>query len=222
MGRGITNNVTHGTSDNNIMPEVVTNAAGEIVAYTDANGFHEIRYRDEYTSGDWTTPSGSSAPDTVSITIGGFVTTVTAFDGNTTTEVKSNEFEIAHDLPIDAINSGMLKIEAHAHCSPSTNNAGNVKWHFEWIYKPVNAAPISMTTLTFIVEVAANQQYWHLLGGVELPIPAGGYHIGDIIKFNIKRIPTDGDDTYANDIYLDKVALHVPTDGNGSRQRYIK
>ena len=26
----------------------------------------------------------------------------------------------------------------------------------------------------------------------------------------------------ANDIYLDKVALHVPIDGDGSRQRYIK
>jgi len=60
------------------------------------------------------------------------------------------------------------------------------------------------------------------MAGVELPVPSGGYQIGDLIKFNIRRTPTTTGDDYGADFLLYKVALHVPSDGNGSRQRYFK
>jgi hypothetical protein len=65
-------------------------------------------------------------------------------------------------------------------------------------------------------------QYKQYIVGVELPKPTGGFNIGDLILFNIKRIPTDNEDTYGSDALMIKTALHVPVDGNGSRQRYIK
>jgi len=73
-----------------------------------------------------------------------------------------------------------------------------------------------------ITEIPANSIDVHFVSGVELPVPVGGFSIGDIILFNIKRIPTDNEDTYNADALFFKCALHVPTNDFGSRQRYIK
>ena len=195
---------------------------GNLIEKLDSDGFYAIRYRDEYVGDDWVNASGGAAPDIVNVTIGGVATQVMSFDGNSTEERKANSFEIAHDLPIALINNGTLKIEVHCHGSASDNKAGTVKMFFDWCYCPANAAPIAMTTVFMTKTIELNSIHHHKIFGVELPIPTGGYQIGDIIKFNIRRTPTDSGDTYGADFLLYKVALHVPTDGNGSRQRYIK
>ena len=214
--------VNGSTNDGSTNALEIKDSDGDIVEYTDTAGFHQVRYRDEYVGGEWVDAAGAAAPDIVNVTIGGVATRMQAFDGNVTEEKKSNHFEIAHDLPIAKINDGTYKIEWHVHMRPSTNNAGDVKWFMDWSYSPQEGAPIAMTSLSCIKTINANEQYYHLLCGTELPVPVGGYEIGGIINFNLRRTPTDGDDTYGDDILLIKTALHVPTDGDGSRQRYVK
>ena len=43
-----------------------------------------------------------------------------------------------------------------------------------------------------------------------------------LINFNIRRNPADEQDTYAADVILEQVALHIKVDTLGSRQIYIK
>lgn len=186
------------------------------------DGFQQTRYRDEYVAGEWLAALGSTTPDDVTANINGINIRLKAFDGVNTTEWMSNMFEINHDVDITALNAETVKLEWHVHFLPSDNNAGDVKWHFEYIYLPNGGGAISQATVTAIKTVDANTQYTHLIVGAELPKPAGGYNIGDLIVFNIKRIPTDNEDTYGSDAYFIKTALHVPVDGTGSRQRYIK
>jgi len=181
-----------------------------------------LTYRDEYTAGDWVNPVGGAPPDPVTVTIGGVAFRLLGFDGNNTTEWTANSFEIQHDIAIDALNAETEKLEWHVHFMPSNNEAGDVKWRFEYCILPLAAVAIPQTTVTSIVTLLANTQYKHYIASVELPKPAGGYHIGDIILFNIKRIPTDEQDTYGSDALLLKTALHVPVDTLGSRQRYEK
>lgn len=185
----------------------------------------ELRWRDEYVSGTWT-PAAAAAPDLENYTIGGIGVVKYAFNGVNTEERITNHFEIPHDIPIDLINDGTTWIEAHVHWQPSTNDAGNVQWFFDWAYLPLNAAPIPMTTMSHICPVLINQQYFHKInafevGGVaKLPIPAGGFGIGGIIQFNLRRTPTGGSDDYGFDAIMIKVALHVPTDDRGSKNIY--
>jgi len=190
--------------------------------FVDSNGFHAIRYRDEYVGGEWVDALGGAAPDLVNVTIGGVATRMQAYDGANTEERKSNSFENAHDLAYDLINAGTVKIEWHVHAMASTNNAGVAKFFLDYCYIPANSAPIPQTPISCLVNISANQQYFHKIAGAELPVPAGGFGIGDIILFNLRRTPTDSQDTYPYDILLIKTALHVPTDDFGSRQRYIK
>lgn len=216
--------IFNGTTDDgstNVLE--LKNFSGEIVEKIDTNGFYSTRYRDEYVSGRWTSAAGAAAPDEVNVTIGGIATRSYAFDGNNTEESMANHFELAHDVQFNKVNDGTLKIEVHTHFRPSTNNAGDVKWFFDWSYTPVDAAPIPMPTISYIKIIALNQLHYHLIAGAELPVPAGGFGLGGIITFNTRRNPNDVQDTYTlDDALFIKTALHVPTDGGGSRQRYVK
>lgn len=186
-----------------------------------SDGFRSIRYRDEYVGGSWSTPAGAAAPDTVSVTLGGIGMSMLAFDGGNTEEKKSNHFEISHDIAIDALNAEAARVEFHCHFMPSTTGAGIIKWFFDYSYSPVLAAPVEQTTLDFS-QAVDTQQYVHFVKGVELPKPASGFTIGDVINFTIRRKPADAGDTYEADVYLLKCALHIPIDCSGSRQRYTR
>jgi hypothetical protein len=203
-------------------------SAGVLREKVDTAGFKQIRYRDEYVAGEWCDASGAASPDLTSYTIGGVGVRLYAFDGGTTEEKKSNHFEIAHDLAFTELNAETEFIEAHIHWMPSTNNTGNVEWFFDYYYHPLNAAPISQTSLSVVSTVSANQQYFHKIDAflssaiVKVPKPSSGFSLGDIISFTLRRTPAGTNDTYGDDAILYKVALHVPTNDFGSRQRYIK
>lgn len=197
--------------------------------YIDSNGFKAIRYRDEYVGGDWVAAAAAAAPDIANYTIAGISTRLYSFDGNNTEERISNSFEMPHDLALTELNAETVFIEAHIHWMPSTNNAGNVEWFFEYCYIPANAAAIQETTITALGAVAANEQYKHKLTSFKntsavarIAKPAAGFNLGDVILFNLRRTPNGANDTYPDDALLIKVALHVPTNDFGSRQVYIK
>lgn len=205
------------------------NQTGDIVQFIDTNGFRGIRYRDEYVGGSWVSAAGAAAPDLVAYTIGGVATTKYSFNGAVTEERISNTFEMAHDVAFEEVNAGNLYIEAHIHWRPSTNNAGQVEWFFDYSYDKVNSAPIAQTSLVSLGVVNSNEQYYHKITSFEdavavvrIPIPSGGFSLGDIINFTLRRTPNGVNDTYPDDAILEKVALHVPTNDDGSRQRYVK
>ncbi len=184
----------------------------------------ELRWRDEYVSGIWTPAAATAAPDIENYTIGGIGVRKYSFDGNNIEERISNHFEIPHDIPIDLINNGTTYMEVHVHWQPSTNNTGNIEWFFDWTYLPDNAAPIPMDSLSCVCPVGANEQYFHhksafkdVTDTIIVPVPNGGFQIGGIIQFNLRRTPTGDNDTYPDDAILIKVALHVPTDDRGSK-----
>lgn len=187
----------------------------------DSNGFKGIRYRDEYVAGDWVSASGAAAPDQVSYTIGGIPYTLLSFDGNNTEERVANSFEIPHDIALDEINNNTLSIEWHVHFMPTTAGTGDVKWFMDYCYMPPNNVPIPQTSI-FLTKSINNQQYNHILVGKDIPKPAGGYHIGGIILFNLRRTPSDSQDTYTSDVALFKTAIHIPINDFGSRQMYTK
>lgn len=188
----------------------------------DSNGFKQVRYRDEFPGGVYQVPAGASAPDVGSYTIGSVATRLYAFDGGTTTETLCNTFEMPHDLDAAGVNAGTYKMEVHVHYMPSDNNAGDVNFYFDWCYIPVNGAAESKTSIALTKTIAANSKYKHYIVGAEMPVPTATYVLGDIILFNVRRVPTDDLDTYGSDVLFLQTALHVPINDFGSRQRYIK
>jgi hypothetical protein len=152
-----------------------------------------------------------------------------SFNGVNTEERASASFEIQHDIDTTAVNNEDDFIEAHIHWMPSTNDAGDVVWFFDYCVAKVNALPIPQTTLAVVGSCEADCQFKHQISPfyddgtiIRVPVPSGGFGIGDVIIFNIRRTPTDDRDTYPADAIMIKVALHVPVNSNGSRQRYIK
>ena len=134
-------------------------------------------------------------------TIAGVSVNFKSFDGVNTTEAMTNAFEITHSIDIDALNREVNPImaEIHTHGMPSTAVGGVVKINYDLVYQPVNSAPISLAPLSNLITIEAGQQYWHKLGGVEIPKPSSGYSIGDHIIVRYYRVPTDAKDTYPGD-----------------------
>ena len=201
--------------------EVYSEDGSELKEFIDSKGLHRVRYRDEYVGGDWVDALGAAAPDNVAYTIGGVSLNILSFDGNNTTERKSNSFEIPHDIALDELNNESLKIELHVHFMSSTTGLGTIKWTVNYCYVPANGLPIPQNSVNILQETNG-QQFFHFVKGVELPKPTSDYDIGGIILFTISRNPLDIQDTYNSDAILIKVALHIPVNEPGSKQRYIK
>jgi len=203
---------------------------GTMVQKIDSLGFGNVFYRDEYPSGIWTNAAGAAAPDIVGYTIGGVGVNRDAFDGGTIEEKKSNTFEIPHDIDIDAVNDGTKVIEVHVHWRPASSTAtGQVKWFFDWSYSAYLGDPIAMTSLSCKRNLTTATQFRHYIDQftdgssvVKLEIPVGGFDIGGLILFNIRRKPTDAEDDYTADVILEQVALHIPVNSDGSRTIFNK
>jgi hypothetical protein len=192
----------------------------------DEKGLHlygtATQYRDEYPSGQWVNASGGAAPDEVSVTIATIATRKQAFDGGSTLESKSNMFEIPHDMAVTAVNAGTETIEFHIHGMPSTTGSGTARFTFNWCYSPSNGNPVAQAAQVVDFVISGNTQYRHMLVGVNLPLPSGGYDIGGKIDFTVFRDPSLPADTYGADFLFDKCALHIPLDSIGSNTRYGK
>ena len=208
--------------DNNLgTKEIKTNnaAPADLLVTTGANKtlvLSEPVYRDEYPN-ELVPAAAQGEPEAITVTIGGVPRRLRSYDGNNTQELLSGSFEIPHDYMLGE------PIEVHVHWRPATTGTGAVKWFFDYEYSPPNSAPIPQDTLTAIDTLSENKQYWHLLKSFgNMPDPSTPFAIGGKIGFNIRRTPTDDEDTYAGDALLEQIALHVPTDTQGSRQIYIK
>jgi hypothetical protein len=154
--------------------------------------------------------TGASAPDIVTTANG---MKYRSFDGNNTTEQLFGTQELLHDWEEESA------IEVHAHIKPSTTATGKIRFEFSWnIAKKdtvTNVATWDNTDSDFI-EITTNNQYFHKYISI-CTMTMTGYHIGDIIEFRLRRVPTDTDDTYPNDVYLIDLGFHYKKDTLGSR-----
>jgi hypothetical protein len=182
----------------------------------------KIAHRDEYPSAPWVSAGAQAAPDLTNHTIGGVARRVYTFDGGNTEERLSSSFEIPHDYMYGQ------PIEVHVHFRPATTDIGAVKWFFDYEVSPANVsahptplAPVPKVSMSGICEIVTGVQYAHYVLSLG-ELSDTDYLIGQKIGFNIRRTPNDAQDTYGADAILEQVALHIPVDTAGSRQRYVK
>ena len=165
----------------------------------------------------WSVPSGSASPDLVTLP-GATIISQWAFDGQNTAETLETQFEIMHDYKLGSL------VYPHVHWSPSTADAGNVKW---FIYYSIADAmgEFSAETVSSVVQAAgglgANGRVIHQI--VEFPaLDLSNYDIGAQIRLAIRRVPGDAQDTYGADAFMHAVGIHYQSDTRGSRQRFTK
>jgi hypothetical protein len=187
-----------------------------------STGFENYEFDDVLPSSQWIAAAGSTAPDLVSYTIGGVAFNFWSFDGGSTTEAMTNNFEIIHGIDVAALNTEVVKAEIHTHGFASTTGSGNVRILINMSYMPVDAAPIALLQKEIIISIYANQQYYHKMQGVEFAKPTSGFNVGDKILVKYTREPGNAADTYAADWAFLQCAMHMPFNSKGSRQRNVK
>jgi hypothetical protein len=172
---------------------------------------------DDFVPHFWNVPSGGSSPDLE--TMPGFtILSQWAFDGQNTTEILESQFEVMHDFKEGT------NIYPHVHWSPSTADAGNVKWFVIYSYANGDEEFSEEVTLSVIDSadgLGANGRALHHV--VEFPpISDPNIKIGAQIRLAIRRVPSDAEDTYSDDAFMHQVGLHYQNDTRGSRSRFVK
>lgn len=109
--------------------------------------------------------------------------------------------------------------DTYVHSMPTTNNTGTCIWYFDYFYSPVNAAPVTGSTLSATATMTENQLGYDKTVSLGT-IPGSGVKIGDFIIGTLRRTPLG--DTYPDDMALKQIAAHCQLDTIGSRQRYAK
>jgi len=171
-------------------------------------------YRDEYPA-ILVPASWATAPDSVGATIWWVARQMYAFDWGATQERLSWSFEIPHDYMYWSV------IEIHVHWRPNTTWSWAVKRFFDWEHSPAQLWPSAQTTISVVDTVVASTQYYHHIISLWV-LPNLWYQIWDKIWFNLRRTPSDAQDTYAWDALLEQIAMHVQVDTLWSRARYSK
>jgi hypothetical protein len=202
-----------------ITPEIESD--GDITLDSGANKtavFDPVVY-DDFVPAVTVLATGSASPDVVNHTIQGVLGSYYGFDGGSTEERLTIKIELYHGYKVGS------NIEIHVHAMPSTNNSGEVVWHFDYFYSRINAAPeAGSVAFSKQFTVAANKQYndYTVAIGTISGAPGGTpLNIGDFIIGTLRRTPT-APDTYPDDMLLKQIAAHCQLDTLGSRQMYIK
>lgn len=114
----------------------------------------------------------------------------------------------------------------HVHwCTNSTNAAGgNIVWSYE--YSLANPADGSVETYAGFANVtetvaAGNRQYLTNSFDIATIANASGT-VSSLFCFNLKRIGSNGADTYPVSVFLKSVALHIKLDTVGSNGQNSK
>jgi hypothetical protein len=210
--------------------------AGELKEFIDSDGFKSVRWRDEYMAGDLEFGAGGvTIPPVASVVLVADeigeeenespTLTMRVRNFDTGNRVAYGTFELAHDIDFAAVNdagSG-IAIEAHVHWIPLGTDTGDMVWRLDYMVLHPDGTNSVALTVYATDTIAENSQNKHRLkafnGGV-LAIPAGGWKIGSVLAFAIRRhVATQ---TYTDGAGMLKVALHVPVNDRGSRQIYVK
>jgi len=156
---------------------------------------------------------GASAPDLVAFLAAGNLL-LPGFDGNVTTEQLYGSFELLHNWKQGT------DIEFHVHWTPTTANAGNVKWQLEYSWQNIDGTFPAVTTIS-VIDAAGGTAWTHNKAAFTR-ISATGKKIGTAFVFRFFRNPADGDDTYPDDAGLIQIGVHYQIDSIGSKEIYNK
>jgi hypothetical protein len=186
-------------------------------------GFRRVEWRDEYVAEEWLEPQqAGQRPSVATVEIVPDVLVRMRSYSHTAEQWLTGEFEINHDVPTNLLNDGTLQLDLHVHARPSDNSAGVVQWAFDIAHSPANdGAPVPLTRVLCPMTFAANTINHHYVTGCHIVLN-GDVHIGDIFSVNVRRLASEGADTYEAGALFIKAAMHVPTDGRGSRQTFVK
>ncbi len=217
----------------------IKDAAGLTHNYFDEQGWMPPRYRDEYASGPYEYGQGGAAPPVTNVNLVGeededgnstLQMRLRTFKRTSATRVVYSAFELNHDITFEQSNNGTYPIEMHVHYIPLEASTGEqtVKWTVDYAVMNANTVNVSGGDNLIQLQQSAidtfdsDMQYKQRIvafNNAVLPVPVGGWKIGTMIPFAVRL---SADSTYAGDIGFLKAALHVPSDGLGSRQRFIK
>jgi hypothetical protein len=150
---------------------------------------------------------GASPPDLVQYN--GTNIYVRAFSGNVTLEELFGGTEYNHDGEEGA------DIHMHLHWSPTTNNAGDVKWQLGYVWINNNGVATAETTVSVIS--SATGTAWDQIRASFPTIAGAGKKIGSQLGFRLFRDPNDAEDTYPDDAAITfTFGMHYELDQVGS------
>ena len=136
---------------------------------------------------------------------------VSTFDGTGASVISAHgSMEILHSYKEGS------DIVPHIHWSPTTVDAGNVRWQLEYVWIAKNGTISASTTIGVTVAVSgvANQIVRTDLG----TISGVGMAMSSRFIFRLFRDPVDVLDTYAHDVNGFDFGVHFEKDTIGSRQ----
>ena len=157
--------------------------------------------------------AGASAPNLVSF-LGAGNLKILSFDGGATMEQLYGSFEMLHTWKEGTT------ISPHVHWSPTTADAGDVKWQLE--YSISNQAGTFPAVTPISGTGAAGGTAWTHNFTAFTDITMSGITIGAIVNFRLFRDPGDGADTYAANAGLSSFGVHFQKDTAGSASRTTK
>lgn len=157
--------------------------------------------------------TGASAPDLGTFGPSGNIKTF-LFDGNSTSEQVYFTIQLQHSYKQGS------NIKPHVHWAPTTTNAGNVKWFFEYTWSNIGGTFGAPTTIS-VVDAAAGTAWQHQLSSLP-DITGTSKTISSMLMCRLYRNPADGSDTYPDDVAFLQFDVHYEMDTVGSREASSK
>lgn len=164
---------------------------------------------------DITDPNGAATPDYITITRGGFTFSTQGFDGSNTTEYKTYKVELSHWADLTK------PLEVHFRGTPTNDSSGDVKMVIEYFLQKKNANGITGTSKSAKKTIVANgntnaTEYYFSFVLSTADVGLSTMENGDSLLINIKRIPSDSEDTYSADFALIEFGVHAAVNKNGT------
>ena len=163
---------------------------------------------------DQTDPTGASSPDFISLTRGGFTFSFQGFDGGSTVEYKTYRVELDHWADLSK------GLEVHFRGTPTTDATGGVVMSIEYYLQKKAGNAITGTSVNVTKSIVAGgntagTEYYFSFPLTTASTGLSTMAVGDELIVNIKRLPTDGADTYGADFAFLEFGVHAAVGSNG-------
>lgn len=183
-------------------------ADGTIIFNGDATGWEDLRV-----PGLTAKYAGSQPP-----TLGPFGSSgnllVNRFNGGSSVNAVYINVQMPHSWK-----SGST-IYPHIHWSPTTTDAGSVKWNFEYCWIDYGSTFSSTTTIS-ATQASGGTAWKHQIASFPA-ISGTGHDISSILIIRLFRDPTDGSDTYEEDAAFIDFDIHYEINSVGSHTDFTK
>jgi hypothetical protein len=161
---------------------------------------------------------GSTAPGLINFA-GSSDVKVYGFDGGSRDEEAHFSIQLSH-----AYKEG-TDLEPHLHwcetAAPTSASDTNVVWSMTYSIQNVDGTFSAPTTL-YATNSITGTNWTHLIAGFDPDIDGADLKISSVLVGSVKRIASNGSDTYDKDAALLSLDFHYQTDAPGSRENLVK